>query len=79
MNERSTATRRTLARTRWLSELAEALELAGKVALEMGERPADGEPAAVLRGQIAKLIIEVDTLRRAKPAPPIEFRPGWMI
>jgi len=79
MDDRSTATRRTMARTRWLSELAETLELAGKVALKLGERPADDDGAAALRGQIAGLIAEVDSLRRAKPAAPIDPHPDWMI
>ncbi len=68
-----------MARTRWLSELAQTLELAGKVALELGEQPAAGEGAATLRGQIAGLIAEVDSLRRAKPAAPIDPCPDWMI
>lgn len=76
MNERMTATRRTAARTRWLAELAEALEIAGQVALELGKAPADGAHAAMLRGQIASLQVEVDSLRRARPVP-TELHPDW--
>ena len=79
MNDPSAATRRTLARTRWLSELAQTLEQAGKVALELGERPPGDACAATLRGQIAGLIAEVDSLRRAKPAEPIDPSPDWMM
>ncbi len=78
MNDRSTATRRTMLRTRWLSELAETLEMAGRVALELGDYPAENSSAAALRGQIAGLIAEVDSLRRAKPAAPIDPHPDWM-
>lgn len=74
-----TATRRTMARTRWLSELAETLELAGKIALELDELSSDEDPARALRGQIASLIVEVDSLRRAKPATRSELCLNWMI
>ena len=76
MNDRMTATRRTAARTRWLAELAEALEIAGKIALELGDAPADPAHAATLRGQIASLQTEVDSLRRARPVP-TELHPDW--
>ena len=68
-----------MARTRWLSELAETLELAGKVALELDISRASDAPAAMLRGEIASLIAEVDSLRRAKPAAPIKPHPDWML
>lgn len=73
-----TATRRTTARTRWLSELAETLELAGRIAVELGESAAEGG-APALRGQIDTLIIEVDSLRRARPDARSEPYPDWMI
>ena len=76
MNDRMTATRRTAARTRWLAELAEALEIAGKVALELGDAPDDGAHAALLRRQIESLRSEVDSLRRARPVP-TELHPDW--
>ncbi len=76
MNDRSTAARRTTARTRWLSELAETLEYAGKIALELGDPPAGGDHAAALRARIASLAQEVDSLRRAKPVP-TELHPDW--
>ena len=79
MDERTTATRRTLARTRWLSELAETLELAGNIALQLGEVRRDGDQAATLSRQIGALLAEVDSLRRAKPAAPIDPHPDWMI
>ncbi len=79
MTDRSTATGRTLARTRWLSELAETLEMAGRVAHELGGEPAGGDGAEALRGQIRGLIAEVESLRRAAPAAPIDPHPDWMI
>ena len=78
MNRRITATGRTLARTRWLSELAEALERASKIALELGREGSADERVALLSVQIGALLKDVETLRRAKPASAIKPRPDWI-
>lgn len=73
MDDFSIATKRALARTRWLSDLAESLEEASRLVVELGS--ADTERVGLLHRQIATLLGEVDALRRARPIAPRQSPP----
>jgi len=66
------------ARARWLAELAEALEEAHRVSVQLGhDHPELGE-AVALRARILAVRAELDTLRRAGIAEVRrEIHPDW--
>ncbi|MDQ3144479.1 MAG: hypothetical protein M3Q57_06325 [Pseudomonadota bacterium] len=66
-------TGRAISRTRWLSELSDTLDRAGRLTIDMIDHSAQGGDIALLRARIVVLSAEVDQLRRARPAP----SPDW--
>lgn len=66
------------ARGRWLAELAEALEEAHRLSIQLGHDRPESDEAVVLRVRIVAVRAELDALRRAGISEARrEINPDW--
>ena len=70
-------TGRAVSRTRWLSELSDTLDRAGRLTVDLIDQHTSSGDVALLRARIVVLRAEVEELRRARPVLPSAVHPDW--
>jgi len=65
-------------RSRWLAELAAALEQATELTLDLFDYGSEGKEAVLLRGRILTLRDEVDLIQKRRRPAAEEAHPHWM-
>ncbi len=79
MNSYPEGTDRVVSRARWLNELSQALDRAGKLALELSDDQGQRAAAGAIGTQIASLREEVDSLLRGRSIPYGDLPPEWVV